>query len=292
MLGIPIDMVTMQQTVALLADWIEEGRPRHVVTVNPEFIMLARRNAEFRRVLLDADLAVADGIGTVLAARILGRSLPERVGGVDLVERFAVSAPPGTRLFLLGAKPGVAKEVATVLAARNGGLASSAHSRDRRGPSMRTRLWTRIVAARPHVLLVAFGAPMQELWIARNKERLHVPVCVGVGGAFDFISGRAPRAPLVVQRAGLEWLYRLTRQPWRWKRMLALPRFAVLVVLERARTHRSAADADTQGRVEAMNRPATGCHRSRLPHADRRCGTGAGSAAQHLAVGTGVHDSL
>lgn len=234
-LGVPVDVVTMRQTVGLMADWIRKERPRHVVTVNPEFIMLARKNAEFRQALLDADLAVADGIGAVLAGRILGWPLPERIGGVDLVQRFAAVAPAGTRLFLLGARPGVAKEAAAVLAARNPGLTIAGALAGSPGPEHEDDIVAKIVAARPHLLLVAFGAPTQELWIARNKERMRTPVCIGVGGAFDFISGRAPRAPLVLQRAGLEWLYRLARQPWRWRRMLALPRFVALVAVERAR---------------------------------------------------------
>lgn len=234
-LGIPIDRATMRQAVAILVAWIDEEPPRHVVTVNPEFVMLARRDAEFRRVLLSANLAVADGIGIVLAGRILARPFPGRVGGVDLVERFLRAAPPGTRLFLLGAGPGVAEEAAQVLMARNSGLILTGTLAGSPLPEHEVEIGDKIVAARPHVLLVAFGAPAQELWIARNRERLQVPVAIGVGGAFDFISGRAPRAPVLLQRIGLEWLYRLARQPWRWRRMLALPRFAALVLLERGR---------------------------------------------------------
>ena len=234
-LGIGIDAVSTRQAVERVLTWIQEERCRQVVTVNPEFIVTARRNAAFRRVLQDADLAVADGIGTVLAARILGHVLPERVGGVDLVEQIAVSASPGTRLFLLGAETGIAVMAGSRLVERNAGLCIAGTYAGSPRPEHEDDIVRRIVGARPDVLLVAYGAPAQELWIARNKDRLHVPVCIGVGGAFDFISGRASRAPRFVQRVGLEWLYRLAHEPWRWRRMLALPRFAVLVLTERAR---------------------------------------------------------
>ncbi len=234
-LGIPIDALTMRQTVEQLLAWITQGQSRHVVTVNPEFIMLARRNMTFRHVLRNADLVVPDGIGTVVAARILGRALPERVGGVDLVEQLAVAAPPGTRLFLLGARPGVARKAAAVLSARNSGLRVSGVFAGSPCLEHEDEIARRIIAARPDVLLVAFGAPAQEFWIARNREHLRVPVCIGVGGAFDFISGRTARAPRLLRRAGLEWAHRLMREPWRWRRMLALPQFALLVLLERAR---------------------------------------------------------
>jgi N-acetylglucosaminyldiphosphoundecaprenol N-acetyl-beta-D-mannosaminyltransferase len=168
----------------------------------------------------------------VLAARLLGSRLSERIGGVDLIEHFVVAAPRGTRLFLLGAGPGVAEQAAAVLGNRNPGLILAGTYAGSPRPEHQDEIVKKINAARPHVLLVAFGAPTQELWIARNRDHLLAPLCIGVGGAFDYISGRTPRAPLIVQRAGLEWLYRLARQPWRWRRMLALPRFAALVLVE------------------------------------------------------------
>jgi N-acetylglucosaminyldiphosphoundecaprenol N-acetyl-beta-D-mannosaminyltransferase len=248
-LGIGVDAVSARQAVERLLTWIREERCRQVVTVNPEFIMTARRNAAFRRVLQNADLAVADGIGTVLAARILGHVLPERVGGVDLVRQIAVSASPGTRLFLLGAEPGIAAMAGSRLVERNAGLCIAGTYAGSPRPEHEDDIVSRIVGARPDVLLVAYGAPAQELWIARNKDRLHVPVCIGVGGAFDFISGHASRAPQLVQRAGLEWLYRLAREPWRWRRMLALPRFAVLVLVERGRLAWSAVRRTKDGPI-------------------------------------------
>jgi N-acetylglucosaminyldiphosphoundecaprenol N-acetyl-beta-D-mannosaminyltransferase len=232
LLGLALDRVTIAEAVDRIARFAEIGGCRQVVTINPEFTMAARRDRHFRRVLREADLAVADGIGIVWAARLLGDRLPERVGGIDLVERLAErAAHDGKRLFLLGAGPGVAEAAAAALRSRyptlivTGALAGSPRPGEEAGISAAIR------AARPDILLVAFGAPTQDLWIARNQAALGVPVAMGVGGAFDFLAGRIPRAPVWMRRLGIEWFYRLLRQPWRWRRMTALPRFSAMVLV-------------------------------------------------------------
>jgi N-acetylglucosaminyldiphosphoundecaprenol N-acetyl-beta-D-mannosaminyltransferase len=145
---------------------------------------------------------------------------------VDLVDRLAsLSADKGFRIYLLGAMPGVAERAAKVLCTHYAGLivagtdAGSPRAEDEAGIIAQVR------AAHPHILLVAYGAPAQDMWIARNLDRLGVPVCIGVGGAFDYLAGVHPLAPRWLRRIGLEWLHRLVTQPWRWRRMLALPRF-------------------------------------------------------------------
>jgi N-acetylglucosaminyldiphosphoundecaprenol N-acetyl-beta-D-mannosaminyltransferase len=217
-------------------------RPAHVVTVNPEFVVAARRDATFSRVLGASALATADGVGIVLAGRMLGVPVGERVTGVDLVEGLAGLEHPENRLFLLGAAPGVAEEAAVRLRERfpgariAGTFAGSPRDEDV------AEIEARLAAARATVLLVAFGHPRQDLWIARHREALAthgILVAIGIGGAFDYLSGRVPRAPRWIRRIGLEWLYRLIRQPWRWRRQLALPLFVLLVVRERL--HRSLA---------------------------------------------------
>ncbi|MFQ5946032.1 MAG: WecB/TagA/CpsF family glycosyltransferase, partial [Anaerolineae bacterium] len=150
-------------------------------------------------------------------------------------ELAGAAATRGWRLFLLGAAEGIAERASQALRERHpslqvvGTLAGSPSSDDEELISRAIR------AARPHVLLVAFGAPIQDLWIAQNLDRLGVPVAMGVGGSFDFIAGLAPRAPGWMQRLGVEWLYRLIKEPWRWRRMLALPRFASRVLLQAVR---------------------------------------------------------
>lgn len=233
-LGVRVDNVSSAQALAALAAFIQSGKPHHVVTVNPEFVIEARRDAEFHRVLDCADLAIPDGIGLLLAGRLLGRPLQQRVAGVDMVRAVAgLASRQRYRLYLLGAAPGVAEAAAAALCSEHPSLQIAGTYAGSPAREEEAEIVTRIRTARPHVLFVAYGAPRQDLWIARNLPRLGVPVAMGIGGALDFISGKASRAPAWAQRAGLEWLHRLLREPWRWRRMLALPRFAALVVWQR-----------------------------------------------------------
>lgn len=239
-LGTQVDPVTFEEALMRIESFVGQGNARQVVTVNPEFVMRARWDEPFRRVLGGADLALADGIGLVWAARLLGRGLPERVAGSDLVPRIAQrAAEVGWRLYFLGALPGVAEEAAQALCQRYPGLQVVGTYAGSPASEMEGDIRERIRTAHPDLLLVAYGAPAQDLWIARNLGSLDVSVAMGVGGTLDFIAGRARRAPLWVQRLGLEWMHRLIRQPWRWRRMLALPCFAwaVLMALWRPSSH-------------------------------------------------------
>jgi N-acetylglucosaminyldiphosphoundecaprenol N-acetyl-beta-D-mannosaminyltransferase len=229
-LGIRVDNVTNKEALLRMQGFIKDGRPHQVVTVNPEFIVTARRDPDFAQILNQADLALPDGQGLLWAARMLGTPLVERVTGADtLIKMAALSEKEGYRMYFLGASEGVAEAAAWEL--RRGhpklqvvGTYAGSPARDEE-----KQIVDIIRQADPQVLFVAYGAPQQEKWIARNMLSLGVPLAVGVGGALDFISGRARRAPGWAQRLGLEWLYRLCREPWRWRRMLALPRFAYLV---------------------------------------------------------------
>ena len=226
-LGVRVDDVTMDETLALFTSWIQEGTPHQVVTVNPEFVMAAQQDTLFRVTLDEADLAVPDGAGLLWASRVLQKPLRERVAGSDVVPRLAeLSARDGYRLYLLGAAPGVAERTASVLASQHPGVVIVGTYAGSPAPEEEDAIVARVRAASPDILLVAYGAPKQDLWIRRNLSRLATPVCMGVGGAFDFVAGVTRRAPMWMRRAGLEWLHRLIHEPWRWRRMLALPRFA------------------------------------------------------------------
>ena len=236
-LGLPVHDLTLPELVDCVRAWLqsEPDRLHQIVTLNPEMVMAARRLPEFRATIERADLVTADGVGIVLAARLLGRPLRGRVTGVDLVEALAAAGDPELALFLLGAAPGVAERAARRLEARSRGCRIAGAWAGSPRPEESGEALVRIAGARPAVLLVAYGAPAQELWIARHRselERAGVVVAVGVGGAFDYLAGVVPRAPRPLRRLGLEWLYRLIRQPWRWRRQLALPQFAALVVRE------------------------------------------------------------
>jgi N-acetylglucosaminyldiphosphoundecaprenol N-acetyl-beta-D-mannosaminyltransferase len=239
LLGIAIHDVTMQETLSLLREMVEEGIPSHVMTVNPEFLMTARHHQEFRTVLLNADLKVPDGIGIILGAALMGSPMRERVAGVDVVRFFAtVARDNGYRIFFLGAAAGVAERTAAILQKENPGLQVAGTYAGSPRPEEEEKICAMIEATHPHILFVAYGHPKQDLWIARTKERLNIPVALGVGGSFDFIAGVVPRAPFWMRRSGLEWCYRLWKEPWRWRRMLALPAFAFLLLWSRVSKQR------------------------------------------------------
>jgi N-acetylglucosaminyldiphosphoundecaprenol N-acetyl-beta-D-mannosaminyltransferase len=229
-LGVRIDCLDTKETLERIEGFVGTGRLHQVATVNPEFVMRAQKDREFARVLEAADLCLPDGTGVVWAARRQGCALREPVAGTDLVEPLAaLCARRQSRLFLLGAQPGVADRLAARLAAANPGLGVAAHSGDPE-PSNDDESLRRIADHRTDVLLVAYGAPTQELWIDRLRPRLNVSVAMGVGGAFDYLTGRVPRAPAWMRRSGLEWLHRLAHQPWRLRRMAVLPLYAVKVL--------------------------------------------------------------
>jgi N-acetylglucosaminyldiphosphoundecaprenol N-acetyl-beta-D-mannosaminyltransferase len=213
-----------------IAQLVDAGGHHLVATVNPEFVMRAGADPEFARVLESADLCLADGSGVVWAARRQGCAIKEPVTGVDLIPPLAaLCTRRHFRLFLLGAAPGVAAELAARLRAEQPALEVAAHSGSP-DPSSDAETLALIASYRPQVLLVAYGAPRQELWIDRLSERLGVAVAIGVGGAFDYLTGGVPRAPAWMRRAGMEWLFRLVRQPWRIRRMAVLPLYAMRVL--------------------------------------------------------------
>jgi N-acetylglucosaminyldiphosphoundecaprenol N-acetyl-beta-D-mannosaminyltransferase len=232
-LGVRVDCVDMAAALARIEAMVDDGGHHLVATVNPEFVMRAQQDPAFARVLESADLCLPDGSGVLWAARRQGCEVRTRVTGTDLVEPLAgLCARRSFGLFLLGAPPGVADVLAQRLMDRHPGLKVAAHSGSPE-PMSDAETLERIRAAGAKVLLVAYGAPSQELWIDRLKEQLGVSVSMGVGGAFDYLSGRVRRAPLWVRGAGAEWAYRLGRQPWRLRRMSVLPVFAWRVLRSR-----------------------------------------------------------
>ncbi|HEY6875653.1 MAG TPA: WecB/TagA/CpsF family glycosyltransferase [Candidatus Dormibacteraeota bacterium] len=219
-LGVRVDCVDMEGALERIAGFVAQGGHHLVATVNPEFVMRARQDAEFARVLESADLCLPDGSGVVWAARRQGCDMRGPVTGVDLIPPLARRcAERGWRLFLLGAAPGVADDLAERLRAANPQLIVNAATDD-------------IAGAEADVLLVAFGAPKQEKWIDSAGRATGVPVQIGVGGSFDYLTGRVPRAPAWMRRIGLEWLFRLVRQPWRLRRMTVLPVYAWRVLTD------------------------------------------------------------
>ena len=239
-LNVNVHALTNGQTLALIEQFIATGQPHQLTTVNPEFVVEAQHDDEFRRIINNAALALPDGIGLLKAARFLQTTpLPERVPGSDLVVRLAeLSHRQGYRIYFLGAWDGVAEQAIHNLTQRYPNLQVAGYYAGSPAPADNEAILQRILPTQPDILLVAYGAPKQDKWIARNIERLHVPVCIGVGGSFDFIAGTAKRAPVWMQNLNLEWLHRLIQQPWRWRRIWnAVPRFSWLVLKSKL-THR------------------------------------------------------
>ena len=221
--GVPVDRVGMPGALSLLRTALEERRQTQVATVNVDFLVCAQRNPELRAVLAGCEVNVADGAPVVWLSRLLGRPVPERVAGTDLVPGIAgEAARGGFRVFLLGGEGGVAGIAARRLAREHEGLNVVGWVEPPRAPLELLDSQSIVAAvkqAQPDVLLVAFGNPKQELWIAQHRHLLpDVSVLIGVGCVFDLLAGRARRAPRWMQRCGLEWLHRLAGEPRRLAR--------------------------------------------------------------------------
>ncbi len=232
-LGVGFDALDLSGAVREIERRLDDGRRTFVITANPEFVMFASRAPDVAALARQADLVLADGTGAVLASRILGRPLPGRAPGRLLVDDLVpVLARRGLSVFFLGAAPGIAERAAATLRRRVPGLRIAgtyvgAHDHD--ADSLE-----RVNAAAPDVLLVAFGMPRQERWIARNLDRVpSVRLAIGVGGVFDQLAGAVRVPPPAVHRAGLEWLWRLAQDPSRWRRQRVLPAFAARVLARR-----------------------------------------------------------
>lgn len=235
MLGVTIDNIDRSQVMDQVASYAQSDRAHLIVTVNPEFIMQAQHDDEFRHILNHADIAVADGFGITLAARRFGFRLKQRIPGIDLLMDIAAfAARTGRRVYLLGARRGVAARTAAVLVKQYPELhivgAESGYRHWHR-PIPDKKLIRMISAARPDILFVAFGQVKQEKWLYHHLPLLpSVRVAMGVGGSFDYISGKIRRAPRWMRKLGLEWLFRLLRQPWRFSRIVtAVIRFSIAV---------------------------------------------------------------
>lgn len=234
--GTQVHAVSMPEALAWVRSRIASRVPAYVVTLNGALLVQAARDQAVRALVNEAGLVTADGIGVLLAARILGVRLPARVAGVDLcVELAALAAREGWRVFLLGGEPGVAQACGAALQRRHPSLVVAGAGHGFFRADEEASVLAAIRAARPDVLLVALGAPRQEQWLRRYLPELQVPVGIGVGGSFDVLAGRVPRAPAWMRRVGLEWLYRALREPRRWSVVRTIPPLFLLAARERFR---------------------------------------------------------
>jgi N-acetylglucosaminyldiphosphoundecaprenol N-acetyl-beta-D-mannosaminyltransferase len=231
-LGVGFDRIDLADAAERIIERHAAGQKTFVITANPEFVMLARGDAGLGKIAEEADLVVADGTGVLVASRVLGDPLPGRVPGRLLVPAVLqlVSGP----VFLLGAAPGVAERAAVTLVRRIPSLSIAGTHAGSPAPEDDEEIRRQIDAAGARILLVAYGMPAQERWIARNLPLLpSVRTAIGVGGVFDQLAGRVRLPPRFVHAIGLEWLWRLVFEPRRWRRQRVLPVFAALVARQR-----------------------------------------------------------
>jgi N-acetylglucosaminyldiphosphoundecaprenol N-acetyl-beta-D-mannosaminyltransferase len=226
-LGVEIDDLSMEQAVRKAEEILESKIPGMIVTPNSEMIMAAQKDIELKGIVNNASISIADGVGLIIAGRILGKKIRQRLTGIDLMLKIAdLAREKGYRLFLLGGKEGVAGKAAENLKADVAGTLQ--------GYSMNDHLVTEnIKSSKPDILFVGLGSPKQEKWAAKHLKELNVPLVMCVGGSFDVISGKVKRSPLLMRRLGIEWFWRLIMEPRRWRRMLVLPVFILKVIRSR-----------------------------------------------------------
>jgi N-acetylglucosaminyldiphosphoundecaprenol N-acetyl-beta-D-mannosaminyltransferase len=241
---VPIDVLTFEQALDAIVALATHGRGGYVVTPNIDHVVLADSNLDFRDAYEKASLSLVDGMPLLWASRLLGVPLPQKISGADLVEPLMQrAAKEGLRVYLLGAGPGVAQKAGEVLHARYGvnivGFDAPMLSLSPDASETHDAL-ERVRAARPHLLLVAFGAPKQEILMSRFRDVYAPAVALGIGASLDFIAGTVQRAPKWMSNNGLEWAYRLTREPKRlWRRYLVNdPKFVAILAKTVARSRR------------------------------------------------------
>ena len=235
-LGSLIDKVNLNEALKKVENFIKDGKPRHIITANAEIIYQGIKDKKLSRTLNKADLVTADGAGVVWASRYLDNPLEERVTGIDFLYKICEEAQKqGWTLYFLGAAPGVAEKAVLKVLELYPGCQIAGYENGYFSQEEEPQIIENIKKAKPDILFVAMGAPKQEFWIREHLQELEVPVCMGVGGSFDVLAGNVQRAPEWMQKNNLEWLFRLYQEPSRWRRMLALPKFVLKVVGQRAK---------------------------------------------------------
>jgi N-acetylglucosaminyldiphosphoundecaprenol N-acetyl-beta-D-mannosaminyltransferase len=231
-LGVEVCRVNMKETLVEIDNIIQTKKPSFIVAINPEKIMKAVYDNKLKNLLNSADIQIPDGIGVVLASKLKRKKIKTRVTGIDLMDNICKMANnKNYRIFMLGAKPGIAEKAAGILNQKYEninivGIVDGYFKNEQ-------LVLEEVINAQPDILFVALGSPAQEYWITNNMSKLKVPISMGVGGSFDVICGNIERAPQWMCKFGIEWLFRLIKEPWRFKRMLVLPVFLVKVIFER-----------------------------------------------------------
>lgn len=239
LLSIPARSVDKEHILEKITLFIDKpSRFFHIVSLNPENIVIAQHNKEFKKALSESDIQLFDGIGVQLGCRILAIPATQRLTGVDCME-FILQAFHNSRLrvLFLGGKMNLAEKVAKCYSQAHPnsvyrgieGITNISRPKEEE----EKRIFSIVADYKPQIIFAAFGSPAQELWFYRHRDKLNGIICMGVGGAFDFVAGTVPRAPRLLRQAGFEWLFRLFIQPWRIKRQLKLVEFIYLVLKQK-----------------------------------------------------------
>lgn len=229
-LGIPFINVTQEEFVDKLDEHLQNEDKVFVVTANPEIVMKANEEEEYRNIIQQATYITPDGIGVVKAAKLLNKHIPERVTGYDtMVALLQLAEEKQYSIYLLGGTQDTIEKAEANIRKKHSNI-KIVGTHNGYFDWENNNIQEEIKKKKPDLIFVALGVPRQEKWIAENLPQLEKGVCIGVGGSFDVFAGTVERAPEIWQKANLEWLYRLIKQPSRWRRMLALPRFALKIL--------------------------------------------------------------
>ncbi len=232
-IGIDIHNITIDEGAVILRDYLQGTVLKTIYTPNSEILFDAVKDPEYERILNSGDLVIPDGIGVVIASRFYGKPLKERVAGYDLMNRLIeIAWSEEKNIYLFGGKPGVAQEAAEKLRERYVGIKIHGVHDGYFEEDEDAEIINEINLKEIDVLLVALGAPKQEKWIFKNRERLNCNIAMGVGGSIDVLAGTVSRAPHFYQKAGLEWFYRLIKDPRRIGRVMKLPKFILLALYD------------------------------------------------------------
>lgn len=233
-LGVGFDNISKADAIDYILSIMPDHNAEYIVTPNPEIVMLARKDASLASAIEKACLVIPDGIGIMYGAKILGKTIKERIPGIDFTSSlFERMAKEGKSVFLFGAKPGVAEKAAENISAQFPGIVISGFCDGYFSDD--APIIEKINAAKPDFLMVCLGCPKQELWMQTNAAELDVGVMIGAGGSLDVFSGTVERAPMAWRKLGLEWLHRLLKDPKRIRRMAVLPKFIFAVIFSRFR---------------------------------------------------------
>ncbi len=231
-LGIPIDSISRQKAMEKLKLFLDSPSIHTVFTPNPEIVMLAQEDMGLKRAIEDADLVLPDGIGLIIASKLKGLGLKERITGIDTMATLLdYCGKKEKSIFILGGKPGRAEKACQNIEVKYPGIKIAGFKHGYYQEDEEAELLNYINSKGADILFVCLGAPKQEKWIHQHRDKLNCRLAMGVGGSVDIYSGQVKRAPKVFQKLGLEWFYRLIKEPWRIGRMLLLPKFLIQVII-------------------------------------------------------------